>query len=144
MLLPRINLYTHIFPKEEGCSFKINNLLTNDNFIDPCYEMYKLILGPDNLFLTIAIWSLWFLTGIVYYGIIISSLSIIGGLEQCYDKNTGQQTNLSNGSEVPTNTESPCNQLDPSDYEYFIWNTAVAFPSIFIAVFIIDTVGRSF
>ena len=115
---------------------QITNVLTTDGTLkDPCLEFFRLILSPETCYTCLIIWSLWFLNGIAYYGIIFSGLAILRGLDSCYTK-TNDDINI-----FADELES-CHVLVTSGYEHVIVNTVAEFPAILIGAIMIDVLGR--
>ena len=112
-----------------------NVLTTNETLKDPCLEFLRFILSPGSFYTSLVIWSLWFLNGIAYYGLIFSGLAILRGLDSCYTK-TNEDTDLFEDE------MEPCHILVTSGYEHVIVNTVAEFPAILIGAIMIDVLGR--
>ena len=124
-------------------------------------EIY-VIVQPDKILLTIKLWSMWFLNGIAYYGIILSTTTILRALDEC-DKNIPVQVEISSAYNVTFNygtvggnkeqtpislenssndTLKTCKLLTPDEYHRLILETVAEFPAVLITAYALDVIGR--
>ena len=95
-----------------------------------------LLLEPKRQKLTILLWTMWFIYGMLYYGALLLSTELLRMWDQmCLD------TYHNNVITVISSSEE-CIPLTSTDYLNLLWTSLAEFPGAFIALYVIDIIGR--
>ncbi|KAM4634747.1 synaptic vesicle 2-related protein-like [Polymixia lowei] len=91
------------------------------------------LLTPQYRRTTLLLWLIWFTNAFCYYGIVLLTTELFQAGDGC---------GVTQGAKIEPSCSLECKNLTLADYKDLLWTTLAEFPGIFIALLVIDRIGR--
>ncbi|KAL0965642.1 hypothetical protein UPYG_G00283870 [Umbra pygmaea] len=92
------------------------------------------LLTPHYRRTTLLLWFIWFSNAFSYYGLVLLTTELFQAGDVCGV--------ISQGAKTEPKCDLECKYLTLEDYKDLLWTTLAEFPGLFVALFVIDRIGR--